>query len=97
MSDVVVTDNPAEQRYEARVSGRLAGVSEYVITGDVIAFTHVEVHPAYEGQGVGSALAQTALDEVRADGTRRVVPQCPFMKAYVKRHPEYDDLVHPTT
>lgn len=69
-------------------------MAEYVVTDDVIVFTHVEVHPAFEGQGVGSALARFALDAVRSDGTRQVVPQCPFMKAWIGKHPDYQDLVH---
>lgn len=93
MSDVVVTDNPSHQRYEAHAAGRLAGVAEYVRTDDVIVFTHVEVHPAFEGKGIGSALARFALDAARADGTRRVVPQCPFVRSWIGKHPDYQDLV----
>ncbi len=55
-------------------------------------FTHTEVEPAAEGTGVGSTLVRAALDEVRASG-RRVVALCPFVKAYVARHAEYQDLL----
>src|SRR5690606_17493780 len=54
--------------------------------------THTVVETAAEGRGVGSALARTALDAARAEGLR-VVPQCPFIAAYIARHPDYADLV----
>ena len=56
-------------------------------------FTHTEVDPKFEGKGVGSALARFALDDVRAAGTRRVLPLCPFIKGWIGKHPDYADLV----
>lgn len=54
---------------------------------------HTEVDPAFEGQGVGSQLAKAALDDVRARGLE-LVPRCPFIAAYIRRHSEdYLDLV----
>ena len=93
MSDVQVTNNEAEKRYEARVDGRLAGSAYYDTADDLIVFTHTEVDDDYEGQGVGSALARAALDDVRADGRRKVVPRCPFIKGWIDRHPDYRDLL----
>jgi uncharacterized protein len=95
MADVDVTDNPAERRYEARVEGdALAGFAAYRLRGeDVIVFTHTEVDPAHEGEGIGGALARGALDDVRARGERRVVALCPFIAAWVRRHPDYQDLL----
>jgi predicted GNAT family acetyltransferase len=93
MSDVVVTDNPEKSRYEAHVGGELAGISEYHLTKASIVFTHTEVLDAFEGHGVGSALARTALDDVRAKGERDVVPVCPFIHGWIDDHPEYADLV----
>jgi predicted GNAT family acetyltransferase len=96
MADVDVTDNPEEQRYEAKVGGQLAGFAAYRPHGeDVLVLTHTEVDPAYEGQGVGGALARGALDDVRARGGRRVVALCPFIGAWVARHPDYQDLLAP--
>jgi predicted GNAT family acetyltransferase len=57
-----------------------------------VIFTHTEVLPAFEGRGVGSALAKGALDAVRAEGSS-VEPRCPFIAAYIRRHPAYADLV----
>jgi uncharacterized protein len=94
MSDVVVTDNPDEQRFEARIGDQLAGIAAYIRTDELIVFTHTEVDPGFEGQGVGSTLVRFALDAVRTDGARRVLPQCPFVKAWILRHPDYRDLVY---
>jgi len=93
MTDVQVTNNEAEKRYEARVDGRLAGSAYYDTADDLIVFTHTEVDDDYEGQGVGSTLARAALDDVRADGRRKVVPRCPFIKGWIDRHPDYRDLL----
>ena len=91
--DVVVTNSPDEKRYEARLDGALAGFAEYQLTDELIVFTHTEVDPEFEGRGVGGALARHALDEVAAEGTRTVVPRCPFFRAWIRRHPEYRPLV----
>jgi uncharacterized protein len=93
MSDVVVTDNPEQTRYEARVGDELAGIAEYHLTKASIVFTHTEVFDEFEGHGVGSALARHALDDVRAKGGRDVVPVCPFIHGFIDDHPEYADLV----
>lgn len=94
MSSVSVVNNPSERRYEGRVGGQLAGFAEYQLTDQLIVFTHTEVDPAYEGQGVGGAIAQFALDDVRADGTRAVLPLCPFIKGWIGKHREYIPLVY---
>jgi len=93
MADVQVTDNPGESRFEARVGGELAGFAAYETAEGLIAFTHTEVFVAFEGQGVGSALARGALDEVRAEGSRKVLPRCPFIRGWIDKHPDYQDLV----
>ncbi|SDE21733.1 GNAT family N-acetyltransferase [Nocardioides lianchengensis] len=94
MSDVEVSNNSDESRYEALVDGELAGVAVYVLQGtESIIFTHTEVADAFEGKGVGSALARFALDDVRREGTRKVVPRCPFIKGWIDKHPDYADLV----
>ncbi|NUR08395.1 MAG: N-acetyltransferase [Nocardioidaceae bacterium] len=92
-TDLVVVDNPDLHRYEARApDGTVLGFSAYRLAGDTVVFTHTEVDPATEGQGVGSRLVRGALDDVRRRGVL-MVPRCPFVKAYVERHPEYTDLV----
>ncbi|NGO67260.1 GNAT family N-acetyltransferase [Streptomyces boncukensis] len=90
---VEISDNPAEERFEARIGGTLAGLAQYLRSADVIAFTHTEVDLAHEGRGVGSALARGALDAAREAGLK-VVPVCPFFAGYIRKHPEYQPLVH---
>jgi predicted GNAT family acetyltransferase len=94
MSDVEIRHSTAENRYEAWLDGELAGFAEYQLRPGSIVFTHTEGDDAFEGQGVGGALARGALDDVRAAGDRDVVPSCPFIKGYIDKHPEYADLVH---
>ena len=73
MAEITIADNPAEQRYEARCDGELAGFAQYRLEPGTIVFIHTEVDPAFEGHGVGSRLAAGALDDVRARGLT-VVP-----------------------
>ena len=94
MADVVVTHRPEQSRYEARVGDTLAGFAQYQLTTELIVFTHTEVDDAFEGQGVGSALVQEALDDVRAEGSHKVLPLCPFVKGWISRHRDYVDLVY---
>jgi uncharacterized protein len=89
---VEIRDNPDEERYEATVDGQLAGHSIYRSRPGLIAFVHTEVDEAFEGQGVGSTLVRTELDDARSRGLA-VLPFCPFVNAYIERHREYADLV----
>lgn len=93
MANPEIQDNAEANRFEARVDGRLAGFAEYMIANKLIIFTHTEVDPAYEGKGIGSALVRAALDAVRDEGSREVMPLCPFVKAWMQRHPDYHPLV----
>ncbi|MEH0934642.1 GNAT family N-acetyltransferase [Micromonospora psammae] len=95
MSDVdmiVIRNNPELDRYEVLVDGTFAGASEYRLVGDRVVFTHTEVNVAYQGRGLGSRLVGAALDDVRRQG-RFVTPLCPLVASYIRRHPEYADLV----
>ncbi len=93
MSDIRVSLNEAKSRYEALLDGQLAGFAEYRRGTECIAFTHTEVKPAYEGQGVAGAIAQYSLDDVRAKGTHRVIAQCSYYHSWIDKHPEYADLL----
>lgn len=90
--DVRVVKNAEASRYEAYVGIELAGFATYVVRPDVIVFTHTEVDDAFEGKGVGSKLAYGALTDVRAHG-QTIVPLCPFIAAYIRRHEEFRDLI----
>ena len=93
---VTVTDVPDRERFEARdEAGALAGVLTYQLTGGIIAYTHTKVDEAFEGQGVGSALARTAMDDAKAKG-RTVVPICSFLSEWLTRHRDYDAIVAPS-
>ncbi|MET7835430.1 hypothetical protein GA0070622_4566 [Micromonospora sediminicola] len=88
----LVEENAAKHRFEILVDDALAGFTAYLPRGEVLVFTHTEVDDRYQGQGVGAALIKGTLDQVRARGGR-VVPRCPFMAAFIERHPDYADLV----
>lgn len=92
MSAVSVTDNLAEQRYEATIDGELAGFLQYGLARTRIIHRHTEVLPRFEGAGVGSSLARFALDDALSRGLE-VVPICPFVAGWIKRHPEYAEVV----
>jgi predicted GNAT family acetyltransferase len=92
MPEVEVRDNPAELRYEALVDGELLGEIRYRTEPGIVVLVHTEVEPRAEGTGLGSQLVKEALDDIRARGLR-VVPICPFVAAYIRRHPDYADLV----
>jgi uncharacterized protein len=87
-----VTDNPGENRFEIRVDGKVAGYAAYWLGDDKVTLTHTEVDSAYEGQGLGSVLVRGTLDQLRERGVA-VVPQCPFVRRFLGRHPDYLDLV----
>ena len=92
VDDIEIVDNQANSRYEARFDGAIAGVLVYEMHDGWVTFVHTEVEPAFEGKGIGSRLAKTGLDDARARGML-VTPLCPFVTAYVRRHPEYRDLI----
>jgi uncharacterized protein len=87
----VVKDNPERQRFELEVEGQLA-FAAYRRAPGIVTFTHTEVPDVFRGKGVGSALAQGALDLVRQSG-ERVLARCPFIAAYIERHSEYRGLL----
>lgn len=89
---VAVADNHQQRRYEAFCDGELAGFLEYRTRSDHIVAVHTEVDRRFEGRGVGGRLASFALDDARERGLT-VTPACPFVADYVRRHPEYADLV----
>ena len=93
---VTVEDNPLVSRYEARIDGALAGISEYELTDDTIIFLHTVVARKYEGMGVGGSIARHALDDARARGLQ-VQALCPFIRGWMGRHPEYSDLISPAS
>ncbi|MDB5707054.1 MAG: N-acetyltransferase [Sphingomonas bacterium] len=86
-----VRDNPARHRFELMVDNHLS-FSAYTIDGPVITFTHTIVPPELGGRGIGSRLIAGALAQVRARGLK-VRPVCSFVRGYIERHPEMQDLL----
>jgi uncharacterized protein len=86
-----VRDNAARHRFELDADGHLA-FSQYKRDGNTLTIMHTEVPSALNGRGIGSALVRGLLDIARARGLT-VVPQCPFVKAYIRKHPQYADLL----
>jgi predicted GNAT family acetyltransferase len=85
---------PEKRRYELRDGETLIGAAHYRRQPGQVVFTHTVVKDAYEGQGLGALLAREALSDVKRSGSR-IVPECPFIRAYLRRHHEYDDVVDP--
>ena len=89
MTDIV--NNRERHRYELAVDGHIAA-TYYVIADGVITFIHTEVPPELGGKGIASKLIRGALDQVRAEGLK-VIAQCPFVKAFIDKHADYQDLL----
>lgn len=89
--DLDVRHAPEHSRFEVALGDELAYL-EYRRDGNRIALMHTDVPPAFEGRGVGSRLARAAMDHAR-QARLRVLVFCPFVRAWVQRHPEYADLV----
>ena len=88
-----VVDARDRRRYEITADGEVAGFAEYILTDELVTFTHTEIDPAFEGRGLGGALVRAALDDVRSRGLT-VLPLCPFVKGWIQRHRDYADLVY---
>lgn len=94
LDELTVHDNEDERRYEARIGTEIIGVIPYQAEPGRLTLIHTEVEPAFEGKGVGSRLVAGALEDIRRRGLS-LVPVCPFVQAYLRRHPEQADLVAP--
>lgn len=86
-----VRNNEKAHQYEVEVDGEVAFI-QYEPTANGIILIHTEVPEALEGHGIAAKLAQTALDDARAQGLA-VIPLCPYVARYIRRHPDYADLV----
>ncbi|CAM5240446.1 MULTISPECIES: GNAT family N-acetyltransferase [Streptomyces] len=92
----VVERVDARNRYEILVDGKRAGLTAYRDRDAQRVFYHTEVDEAFAGQGLASQLVQEALTDVRESG-KRIVPVCPYVAKFLKRHEEFADLVDPVT
>lgn len=92
--NLAIRDNVEKHRFEADLGDGSIAIAEYNLLHGKIVFTHTEVPPAHEGQGIGSALIRFALSSARDRGLK-VIPICPFFAAYIKKHVEERDLLDP--
>lgn len=88
-----VVNNRAENRFEV-VLERGVALTQYRLGRSRMAFMHTEVPPPYQGQGVAERIVRTGLDYARSNGLK-VLPYCPFVRSFIRRHQEYQDLVYP--
>lgn len=86
-----VVNNAKKFRFEV-ISGALISKLDYRLGRDTMALIHTEVPDELQGQGIGSAMVRTALQHAR-DNELIVLPYCPFVAAYLERHPEWSDIV----
>lgn len=91
--DLPIRDNPDAGRFEVEVEGRVA-FAEYRLPEGSILFSHTEVPAELEGRGIGSALVRFALAAARERGLK-VIPVCTFFAAWLAKHPQEADIVHP--
>lgn len=93
VSDITVTDNLDRRRYELRVDERIVSIADYEMVDDsVLLVPHVETDPELRGRGMADRLMRGLLDDLRAHD-RRINPVCPYAAAYLRDHPEDQDLV----
>jgi predicted GNAT family acetyltransferase len=91
---VRVEDAPERERFEIYDGDHLAGFTQYRMNGDLMAFMHTEIEPAFEGRGMASQLIRSALEDARSRGLE-VLPFCPFVNGYIQRHQEWADVIPP--
>ncbi|MGW1813723.1 GNAT family N-acetyltransferase [Streptomyces sp. NPDC002125] len=91
-----VRDVDARHRYEILVGEVRAGLTAYRDRDEQRVFFHTEVDDAFAGQGLASVLVREALNDVRASG-KRIVPVCPYVAKFLKKHEEFADITDPVT
>ncbi len=84
----------AKKRFELHIDDQIAILEYFTVKGNVAYLTHTEVPPSLQGKGYASILVNEALDELNDEGTK-IVPMCPYVLAFIKRHKEYGNMVLP--
>ncbi|NHF60268.1 N-acetyltransferase [Flavobacteriaceae bacterium TP-CH-4] len=87
---LINNDSGDKKRFELKIDDQVAFTDYMISKQNIIYLTHTEVPNALEGQGVGSALVSKVLDHIKQTGLK-MAPLCPFVAAYLKRHPEMAD------
>lgn len=89
--EFTVVDNPEKRRFEAQVANNTVFI-DYIRAKDAVFLTHTEVPPVLEGQGIGAELVRQTLETLKDEG-EQLAPLCPFVAAYLKRHPDWKFLL----
>jgi predicted GNAT family acetyltransferase len=89
--EIKVSNNSGANRFEVSI-GQDVAMLQYEMRGDAIDLMHTIVPPQLEGEGIGTALAEYALEYARLNSLC-VIPTCSFVAAYIQSHPAYADLV----
>lgn len=93
MNDYQFRNNTNKRRYELEIEDGDLAIIDYRTRPDgALVFTHTEVPYQHENKGIGGQIVKKSLDEVRECGLK-IIPQCGFVASYIRRHPEYADLV----
>jgi predicted GNAT family acetyltransferase len=90
--EIQVVHVPEKRRYELRDADTVIGAAHYGRRSGQVVFTHTTVSDDHAGPGLGARLADFALTDVR-DAGLRIVPECPYIAAYLRRHHDFDDIV----
>ena len=94
LDQINVIHNPAENRFETTIDGKLSKL-DYLQNGNNFVITHVGVHPSLRGQGVAGKIVEAGIAYAR-ENSFRVVPMCSYAAAYIRRHPEHAELTKQT-
>jgi predicted GNAT family acetyltransferase len=92
MENLKVKNNQSKNQFEADLDGKTALIKYRKESDGALNLFHTKVPEEFEGKGVGSQLVKNALEQIKA-GNLKINPSCPFVAAYIKRHPEYENLV----
>ncbi|GAB3989157.1 GNAT family N-acetyltransferase [Spirosoma daeguense] len=95
MDSANIQNNTSRHRFELETEGKLSIVAYQKVDDETLALTHTEVDPSLEGRGIGSKLVEGVLRYVEAHELK-IVPLCPFIAAYLKRHPDWNRVVSAT-
>lgn len=92
MDNLEVKNNEELYQFEAEIDGEKALIGYRLEDDETFNLLHTEVPEKFEGKGVGSALVKQTLEQIK-DAGKKIIPSCPFVAAYIKRHSEYQELV----
>ena len=90
--DISIGKDETAGRYEIRLGGRRVGLADYYRRGNTVVIPHTETLPEFGGRGLAGKLVRYCLGDIRGQNLR-VDPACPFVAAYIRKHPEYADLL----